>query len=274
MRINNNIAALNSYRNLSFTNVQMGKSLEKLSSGFRINRAADDAAGLVKSEDLRSEIRGNQAAIKNAQDGISFVQTAEGALNEVHSILQRMRELAVDAANTATTDGTAQNAEVQELLAELDSIGTRTTFAGNTVFADYSTNALTFQVGANAGDQLAITEDLGMTSADIFGATLSGLDLTSGAGATGALASIDAAIGSVSSVRSTLGASQNRLEHTINNLSVAVENLTASESRIRDTDMAMEMAQFTRHQILAQAGTSMLAQANQAPQNVLSLLRG
>jgi flagellin len=274
LRINNNIAALNSYRNLSFTNVQMGKSLEKLSSGFRINRAADDAAGLVKSEDLRSEIRGNQAAIKNAQDGISFVQTAEGALNEVHSILQRMRELAVDAANTATTDGTAQNAEVQELLAELDSIGTRTTFAGNTVFADYSTNALTFQVGANAGDQLAITEDLGMTSADIFGATLSGLDLTSGAGATAALASIDAAIGSVSSVRSTLGASQNRLEHTINNLSVAVENLTASESRIRDTDMAMEMAQFTRHQILAQAGTSMLAQANQAPQNVLSLLRG
>jgi flagellin len=274
LRINNNIAALNSYRNLSFTNVQMGKSLEKLSSGFRINRAADDAAGLVKSEDLRSEIRGNQAAIKNAQDGISFVQTAEGALNEVHSILQRMRELAVDAANTATTDGTAQNAEVQELLAELDSIGTRTTFAGNTVFADYSTNALTFQVGANAGDQLAITEDLEMTSADIFGATLSGLDLTSGAGATAALASIDAAIGSVSSVRSTLGASQNRLEHTINNLSVAVENLTASESRIRDTDMAMEMAQFTRHQILAQAGVSMLAQANQAPQNVLSLLRG
>lgn len=274
LRINNNIAALNSYRNLSFTNVQMGKSLEKLSSGFRINRAADDAAGLVKSEDLRSEIRGNQAAIKNAQDGISFVQTAEGALNEVHSILQRMRELAVDAANTATTDGTAQNAEVQELLAELDSIGTRTTFAGNTVFADYSTNALTFQVGANAGDQLTITEDLGMTSADIFGATLSGLDLTSGAGATAALASIDAAIGSVSSVRSTLGASQNRLEHTINNLSVAVENLTASESRIRDTDMAMEMAQFTRHQILTQAGTSMLAQANQAPQNVLTLLRG
>jgi flagellin len=274
LRINNNIAALNSYRNLSFTNVQMSKSLEKLSSGFRINRAADDAAGLVKSEDLRSEIRGNQAAIKNAQDGISFVQTAEGALNEVHSILQRMRELAVDAANTATTDGTAQNAEVQELLAELDSIGTRTTFAGNTVFADYSTSALTFQVGANAGDQLIITEDLGMSSADIFGATLSGLDLTSGAGATAALASIDAAIGSVSSVRSTLGASQNRLEHTINNLSVAVENLTASESRIRDTDMAMEMAQFTRHQILTQAGTSMLAQANQAPQNVLSLLRG
>lgn len=274
LRINNNIAALNSYRNLSFTNVQMGKSLEKLSSGFRINRAADDAAGLVKSEDLRSEIRGNQAAIKNAQDGISFVQTAEGALNEVHSILQRMRELAVDAANTATTDGTAQNAEVQELLEELDSIGTRTTFAGNTVFADYSTSALTFQVGANAGDQLVISEDLAMSSADIFGATLSGLDLTSGAGATAALASIDAAIGSVSSVRSTLGASQNRLEHTINNLSVAVENLTASESRIRDTDMAMEMAQFTRHQILSQAGTSMLAQANQAPQNVLSLLRG
>jgi flagellin len=274
LRINNNIAALNSYRNLSATNIQMGKSLEKLSSGFRINRAADDAAGLVKSEDLRAEIRGNQAAIKNAQDGISFVQTAEGALNEVHSILQRMRELAVDAANTATTDGTAQNEEVTELLAELDAIGTRTTFAGNTVFTDYSSAALTFHVGAGASDTMAISEDLGLSSADVFGATLSGIDLTSGTGAVTALASLDAAIASVSSIRSTLGATQNRLEHTINNLSVAVENLTASESRIRDTDMAMEMAHFTRHQILTQAGTAMLAQANQVPQNVLQLLRG
>jgi flagellin len=270
LRINNNIAALNSYRNLSATNVQMGKSLEKLSSGFRINRAADDAAGLVKSENLRSEIRGTSGAIKNAQDGISFVQTAEGALNEVHSILQRMRELAVDAANTATTDGTAQNEEVQELLAELDAIGSRTTFAGQPVFDDFSTSALTFQVGSGASDQLAVTTDLTLSSAELV---LSTIDLTSAAGATAAMTALDNAIGSVSSVRSELGATQNRLEHTVNNLSVALENLTASESRIRDTDMAMEMAQFTRHQILSQAGVSMLAQANQSPQNVLSLLR-
>jgi flagellin len=273
LRINNNIAALNSYRNLSATNVQMGKSLEKLSSGFRINRAADDAAGLVKSENLRSEIRGTSGAIKNAQDGISFVQTAEGALNEVHSILQRMRELAVDAANTATTDGTAQNEEVQELLAELDAIGSRTTFAGKTVFDDFSSAALTFQVGSGASDQLAVTTDLTLSSAEVFSIDLSAIDLTSASGATAAMTALDNAIGSVSSVRSELGATQNRLEHTVNNLSVALENLTASESRIRDTDMAMEMAQFTRHQILSQAGTSMLAQANQAPQNVLSLLR-
>ena len=273
LRINNNVAALNSYRNLSFTNVQMGKSLEKLSSGFRINRAADDAAGLVKSESLRSEIKGTQGAIKNAQDGISFVQTAEGALNEVHSILQRMRELAVDAANTATTDGVAQQAEVTELLAELDAIGTRTTFAGRSVFADFTGTNLTFHVGAGSGsaDSLSIAADYSLASSSVFGADISGIDLTSAA--TNAISALDAAIGSVSSVRSQLGATQNRLEHTVNNLSVSLENLTASESRIRDTDMAMEMANFTRHSILSQAGTSMLAQANQIPQNVLSLLR-
>ncbi len=157
LRINNNVAALNGYRNLSATNVQLGKSLEKLSSGFRINRAADDAAGLVKSESLRAEINGTKGAIKNAQDGVSFVQTAEGALNEVHSILQRMRELAVDAANTATTDGAAQQEEVEELMSELTSIGSRTKFAGSTVFTD---NDLTFQTGANAGDTLSITTNL------------------------------------------------------------------------------------------------------------------
>jgi flagellin len=271
LRINNNVAALNSYRNLAATNVQMGKSLEKLSSGFRINRAADDAAGLVKSESLRAEINGTKGAIKNAQDGISFVQTAEGALNEVHSILQRMRELAVDAANTATTDGAAQQDEVTELLAELGSIGTRTKFAGNTVFQDYSSATLTFQIGANAGDTLGVTTDLALTSADVFGENLSTVNVDTSAST--AITMIDDAIESVSNVRSELGAKQNRLEHTVNNLNVAVENLTASESRVRDTDMAMEMANFTRHQILTQAGTSMLAQANQVPQNVLSLLQ-
>ncbi len=274
LRINNNVAAINSYRNLAFSNVQLGKSLEKLSSGFRINRAADDASGLVKSESLRAEIRGSQAAIRNAQDGVSFVQTAEGALSEVHAILQRMRELAVDAANTATTDGTAQQEEVKQLLAELDSIGSRTTFAGNKVFQDYSTPAtaaLTFQIGANAGDTLTLSDDLTLASNDVFSVDLSAIDLSSDA--SGAITAIDSAIASVSTVRSKLGATQNRLEHTINNLSVAVENLTASESRIRDTDMAREMAVFTKNQIMVQAGTAMLAQANAIPQNVLTLLR-
>jgi flagellin len=285
LRINNNVAALNSYRNLAATNVQMGKSLEKLSSGFRINRAADDAAGLVKSESLRAEIRGNQGAIKNAQDGISFVQTAEGALNEVHAILQRMRELAIDAANTATTDGVAQQEEIDELVSELASIGTRTKFAGSSVFADHATTPLTFQIGANAGDTLAFDRDLQFDTSGASGifnydvdadGTPDAIDVAAvdvDASASTAIATIDNAIKAVSDVRSELGAKQNRLEHTINNLSVAVENLTASESRVRDTDMAMEMASFTRHQILTQAGTSMLAQANQVPQNVLQLLQ-
>ncbi len=270
LRINSNPAAVNAYRNLTSTNVGLGKSLEKLSSGFRINRAADDAAGLVKSESLRAEISGNKAAVRNAQDGISFVQTAEGALNEVHSILQRMRELAVDAANTATTDGVAQQAEVTELLAEITAIGSRTKFAGQSVFSDYSGtgNALTFQIGANSGDTLAVSSNLTMTATALG---VNGVNVDSAAST--AIGTIDTAIGTVSTLRSTLGATQNRLEHVVNNLNVAVENLTASESRIRDTDMAMEMANFTKHQILSQAGTAMLAQANAVPQNVLSLLR-
>lgn len=279
MRINQNIMAFNAYRNIQTTNTQLGKSLEKLSSGYRINRAADDAAGLVKSESLRAEIRGTQQAIRNAQDGVSWVQTAEGALQEVHSILQRMRQLAVDAANTATTDGEAQQAEVEELLDELDSIGTRTTFAGVEVFQNYSATgaALTFHVGANAGQSLQIAQDLRLDvtgAAGVFndGAAINvqGINLTTGADA--AIGVLDDAIAAVSGVRSTLGATQNRLEHTIANLSVAVENLSASESRIRDTDMAEEMVAFTRHQIMAQAGTAMLAQANVVPQSVLRLL--
>jgi flagellin len=196
-----------------------------------------------------------------------------------------MRELAVDAANTATTDGAAQQEEITELLAELTSIGTRTKFAGNTVFGDHATTNLDFQIGANAGDTLSFSRDLRITTAGTNGVfnydvdadgtadavNLAGVDVSSAAST--AITTIDNAIAAISDVRSELGAKQNRLEHTINNLSVTAENLTASESRIRDTDMAMEMANFTRHQILSQAGTSMLAQANQAPQNVLSLLR-
>ena len=279
MRINQNIAAYNSYRNLSATNSQLGKSLEKLSSGFRINRAADDAAGLAKSENLRAEISGSRQAVRNAQDGVSFVQTAEGALNEVHSILQRMRELAVDAANTATTDGVAQQAEVTELLAELTAIGTNSTFAGKTVFSNYAAATLTFHVGAGAGQTLDITTDLRITNSGANGIftdgsaiNLASVSLSTAGGANSAIGVIDDAIGAVSTARSTLGATQNRLEHTVANLSVAVENLSASESRVRDTDMASEMVSFTRHQIMVQAGTAMLAQANQVPSSVLSLL--
>ncbi len=273
MRINQNIAAYNSFRNLSATNTQLGKSLEKLSSGFRINRAADDAAGLAKSESLRAEIRGSRQAIRNAQDGVSFVQTAEGALNEVHAILQRMRELAVDAANTATTDGAAQQAEVTELLAEIDAIGGNSVFAGQKVFSDYSGTgaALTFHVGSGASQTLTISDDLALVSTDVFGTSLSTVNVDNAANA--AITTIDNAIDAVSTTRSTLGATQNRLEHTIANLSVAVENLSASESRVRDTDMAEEMVSFTRHQIMVQAGTAMLAQANQVPSSVLALLQ-
>jgi flagellin len=279
VRINQNVAAYNSYRNLSATNSMLGKSLEKLSSGFRINRAADDAAGLAKSESLRAEIRGSRQAIRNAQDGVSFVQTAEGALNEVHSILQRMRELAVDAANTATTDGVAQQAEVTQLIDELEAIGTNSSFAGKTVFSNYSASNLVFHVGSGANQTLTIASDLRIDktgATGIFAAStvnLAGISLSAAGGADSAISTLDDAIAAVSTARSTLGATQNRLEHTVANLSVAVENLSASESRVRDTDMAEEMVSFTRHQIMVQAGTAMLAQANQVPSSVLTLLQ-
>ena len=264
LRINSNVAAYNAYRNLSVNDSAMSKSLEKLSSGFRINRAADDAAGLVKSESLRAEVRGTQQAVRNAQDGVSFVQTAEGALNEVHSILQRMRELAVDAANTATTDGSAQQAEITQLQGELDNIGSQTTFAGSAVF---SATAKTFQIGSNSGDTTSVTT--GALSSTTLG--VNAINVSTGASA--AITTLDTAIASVSTSRAALGATQNTFEHTINSLSVAVENLSASESRIRDTDMASEMTNFTKSQILVQAGTAMLAQANAAPQAVLKLLQ-
>ncbi|GAA2579538.1 flagellin [Dactylosporangium fulvum] len=284
LRINTNIAAQNSYRNLSVTDSQMSKSLEKLSSGFRINRAADDAAGLSISEGLRSQIGGLKVAVRNAQDGISVVQTAEGALTETHSILQRMRDLSVQAASTGSQDSDARSAaqtEFSQLTQELDRIATTTSFGGQKLL-DVGNAAYvgTFQVGANTTDADAITVSLGtpafgsdstMTGFDSAGLGVDSLDLTTSG--TAAIEAIDAAIKGVSTARATLGAYQNRFEHTINNLNVAVENLSASESRIRDTDMAQEMVSFTRSQILTQAGTSMLAQANQAPQNVLSLLR-
>ncbi|PRY49421.1 flagellin [Geodermatophilus tzadiensis] len=376
LRVNTNIAALNSYRNLSATDTAMGKSLEKLSSGLRINRAADDAAGLAISEGLRSQIGGLKVAVRNTQDGISVVQTAEGALTETHSILQRMRDLAVQASNAGGLNNEARTSiqsEITQLKGELDRIADTTKFNGNSLL-DGSFDAK-FQVGANAGETIRVDIDQDMSSAGLdldtvdvsaFGATetaapgtynfaagtaptaltviyngsthtidtagwntagtaaaaeanqkliqdqfdekLNGTGLTAKvdsfggvvingpvgmadgevtgtltttfaaagltSGAESAITALDLAIRKVSSTRADLGAVQNRFEHTINNLNVAVENLSASESRIRDTDMAQEMVSFTRSQILSQAGTAMLAQANSSSQGVLQLLRG
>jgi len=271
LRINNNIAAFNAYRNLSVTDGQMGKSLEKLSSGFRINRAADDAAGLAISEGLRSQVGGLKQAVRNALDGVSVVQTAEGALTEVHSILQRVRDLSVQAANegaNSTTSLAAIQSEITALGSALSDIATRTDFNG-TKLLDGSNTALTFHVGANATD----TTTVSLTDITAVATAVAGVDVTAVGGGASGITAVDAQITAVSTARANLGASQNSLEHTINNLNVAVENLSASESRIRDTDMAQEMVSFTRSQILSQAGTAMLAQANQAPQAVLSLLR-
>ena len=275
LRINNNIAAMNAHRNLTATDTALGKSLEKLSSGLRINRAADDAAGLAISEGLRSQIGGLKQATRNAQDGISVAQTAEGALTETTSILQRMRDLSVQAANGGSVDADGQAAadkEFGQLKLELDRISTTTKF-GSQSLLDGGYNG-TFQVGANnsAADQIVL--DLSSVSVDATGLGLvAGVNLTTTVLAEGAMDVIDAALKTVTGVRADLGAVQNRFEHTINNLSVATENVTASESRIRDVDMAAEMMNFTKSQILSQAGTAMLAQANQSSQGVLSLLR-
>jgi flagellin len=271
MRINHNIAALNTYRQLSSANNGQMKSMEKLSSGLRINRAGDDAAGLAISEKMRGQIRGLDQAQRNSQDGISLIQTAEGALNETHSILQRMRELAVQSANDTNTDSdrTQLQAEINQLSSEIDRIANNTEFnTQNLLNGDVSQTAITLQIGANQGQSLAFNIGT-MDSSSLF----STIDISSQTLADAALASLDTAINSVSTQRSSLGALQNRLEHTINNLGTASENLTASESRIRDVDMAKEMMTQTKNSILAQASQAMLAQANQQPQGVLQLLR-
>lgn len=347
MRVNQNIAAMNSYRNLTVTQGDLSKSLEKLSSGFRINRAADDAAGLAISEKLRGQVSGLNQASSNAQNGISLIQTAEGSLNETHSILQRMRALAVQSSNdTNTSDDRDQiGKEVTALTEELDRISSNTSFNSQKLL-DGSFTSKKLQVGANAGQEISInignmsagglsvtgatkytgsngaigtlvsgsaakgtytisstnvldtagnsvgayddatkkvtmnaTNGAGVLTFDrAFGAAgsftvTSAVDVSNQANASLAISTIDTAIGLVSGQRASLGAVQNRLEHTIKNLGVASENLAASESRIRDTDMAAEMMKFTRAQILSQAGTAMLGQANQVPQGVLSLLR-
>ncbi len=386
LRINQNIAAMNSYRNLSATDPQMSKSLEKLSSGFRINRAADDAAGLAISEGLRSQVGGLKVAVRNAQDGISVVQTAEGALTEVHSILQRVRDLAVQAGNDSnnTKSREAIKTESDSLVAELGRIAESTNFngidllkgngaggnlkfqvgaAGNSnsvievslaganvksiadglgaavsgstaVVATPTTvtGAMTFTIGTTGNSETVTTASVGAANSiktvqgladqlnadtafsakltasvdkdnqlvvqakdgravvggntagthaaagtgvavSVTAASVTGLDFTNSTNAQNSIRRLDTAIQSVSTARAGLGALQNRFEHTINNLNVSVENLSASESRIRDADMAQEMMQFTRNQILSQAGTAMLAQANQGSQGVLQLLR-
>lgn len=277
MRINNNIMAMNANRQLGINNTSLAKSLEKLSSGYRINRAGDDAAGLSISEKMRAQIRGLQMASKNAQDGISLIQTAEGALDEVHSILQRMRELAVQAANDTNeqVDRSALQDEISELIKEVDRIADKTQF-NEKVLLDGNVGSggtLEFHVGANAKEVITIKiNSMKAGALGNSGTKISGINISTKSGANTAITTIDAAIQQVSKQRSTLGAVQNRLEHTIKNLDNAAENLSAAESRIRDVDMAKEMMEFTKQSILQQAATAMLAQANSLPQSVLKLI--
>jgi len=273
LRIQNNVEAFNAHRQLVGTSDKMSKAMERLSSGYRINRAADDSAGLAISEKLRAQIGGLQQAQRNAQDAVSLVQTAEGAMQEVHAMLQRVRDLAIQYNNgtLSSSDKAAITAEVAQLSAEVSRIATQTKFNGNQLLAG---GTMTFQIGADDGQALTV----GL--ANLFGAGSANavkpsyFDFASQVTNGTLLASLDDAIAGVAAARSSYGSVQNRLEHTLNNLASYEENLSASESRIRDVDMAAEMVNFTKLQILQQAGTSMLAQANQAPQSVLSLLRG
>jgi flagellin len=283
LRIQNNVEAFNTHRQLTTTSTAAAKSMEKLSSGYRINRAADDAAGLAISEKMRGQIGGLAQAQRNAQDGISLVQTAEGALTEVHSMLQRVRDLKVQYNNgtNSSDDKDAIAAEVSQIALEIGDIVDDTKFNGTAVFGS---GTFSFQVGANDTETIATTAANLSTAIGTAGtgglqeltslstAALAKTALTSG-GTLAGISTIDGAIKNVSSTRANFGAVQNRLEHRLNNLATYQENLTASESRIRDVDMAAEMTKFTKLNILQQAGTSMLAQANQAPQGVLSLLR-
>jgi len=276
MQINTNVAANNAYRNLNNTQNEVSKSLEKLSSGLRINRAADDAAGLAISEGLKAQVGGLTVAARNAQDGISVVQTAEGSLTEVHSILQRMRDLAVQGGNDSNnaTSRSAIKTEADELGKELDRITNGTNFNGIDLLKGGSLN---FQVGAGstANDTIQVgLADVATAVGTLSGAAgATGFDVTSNATANTTITAIDTAITAISTARSQLGASQNRFESAVRSLNVSKENLSAASSRITDTDMAEEMVKYTRSNILSQAGTAMLAQANQSNQGVLQLLR-
>ena len=268
LRIQTNIEAMDSHRNLVNTSNQLSKSMERLSSGYRINKAADDAAGLAISEKLQTQVGGLEQAQRNAQDAVSLVQTAEGSMSEVQSMLQRVRDLAVQYNNgtLSASDKAAITNEVAQLCDEIARIASQTKFNGLSLLTGNAT--ISFQIGADDGETITVSAH------DLFGSSAT-YDVDSALftfGATVTLASIDDAIDNVSNARSTFGAVQNRLEHTLNNLATYEENLSASESQIKDVDMAAEMVNFTKLQILQQAGTSMLAQANTSPQTVLKLL--
>ena len=285
MRINTNVAAMNTYSRLTAANTAKSNSLAKLSSGSRINKAGDDAAGLAISEKMKSQIGGLTQAKRNAQDGISLVQTAEGALNETHSILERMRDLAVQGGNSTLTadDKGAINKELKALHEELTRIADTTEFNGQKLFASKAPKAqggkvdpksFTFQIGANNGQTLTVTIGQ-MDGSNLLKNSSAKFVLGKNGMAAGDMINkIDDAIKTVSAQRASLGAVQNRLEHTINNLTTTTENLSDANSRIRDVDMAEEMMTFTKSNILSQAATSMLAQANAMPNSVLNLLQG
>ena len=277
MIINHNLGALNANRMMNVNANSANKSMEKLSSGLRINRAGDDAAGLAISEKMRGQIRGLDQASANAQDGISMIQTAEGGLNEVHSILQRQRELAVQASTdtNVTTDRTAIKNEFDQLSSEITRLSTTTEFNTQKLLDGSAGTAgvAKIQVGANAGQTIDIDFTTTGVSLTATAAAVTALDVSTQTGADSAITAVQSEIENVSSGRSYLGAVQNRLEHTINNLGNSSENLTAAESRIRDVDMAKEMSTFSKNNILSQAAQAMLSQANQQPQQVLQLLR-
>jgi len=274
LRIYNNVDAQIAHRHLSDTNSAASRAMEKLSSGLRINRAADDAAGLAVSENMRSQIRGQQVAQRNALDGVSMAQVADGAMGSAVDMLQRLRDLAVQASNGTFNDAQRVNLdkEVQNILQELDKVGTDTDFNGVKILAGSvatAASAVTLQIGPLANQTIVFT----IPTVSVSDLGISGIAISTQASAAAALASIDAAITNLITVRADMGSIQNRLEQTIQRLSLTNENLRAAESRIRDADMAEEMIQFTKHQILQQSGVAMLAQANQAPQAILQLLR-
>lgn len=282
MRINNNLAALNAWRNLTISGENMQKSLERLSSGYRINRAADDAAGLAVSEKMRAQIRGLSMALRNAQDGISLLQTAEGGAAKIQDMLQRMRELAVQASNGTleAEDREQLNKEFEQLREEITRTAEATRFNRIYLLAPDPNDAgggsggggntqVTIQVGANKDETL----NFDITYLTATHLSIDALEIDDQSDAQNAITTLDTALETVTGVRAQLGAYQNRLEATISTLQTQYENLTAAESRIRDVDMAREMAEFTRYQILQQAGVAMLAQANMLPQSILSLLR-
>ena len=274
MVIQHNIAAINSYRNLSTNQNALSKNLEKLSSGYKINRAGDDAAGLAISETMRSQINGLNQAVNNANDAIGLIQTAEGAMTETHSMLQRMKTLSTQAANGTYTETARKNiqSEIDALNKEITRIATTTEFNGEKPLSPKAANqALTFFIGATADATNAMTVGQQIMTAEKL--KLDKVEVDTTTNAFKAMKSIDAAIDTVSTYRATLGAAQNRLEHTVNNLKVTSENITSAESRIRDTDMADEITAYTKNNILLQAAQSMLSQSNAMPQGVLSMLQ-